>query len=72
MMNAANKRSLCFTTTHSEVNTVDTQHTKQGLYTRHVTDDRMITAEQLHGKVRDNNNLSPQQQDDLYNVLINP
>jgi len=70
MMNAANKRSLCFTTTHSETTTVDTQHTKQGLYTRHMTDDRMITAEQFRGKVRENNNLSPQQQDDLYNVLI--
>ena len=65
-MNAANERSLCFTT-HSETNAVDTQHTKQGLYTGHMTDDRMITAEQLRGKVRENN-LSPQQ-DGLYNVL---
>jgi hypothetical protein len=30
----------------------------------------MIIAEQLRGKVSDNNNLSPQQQEDLYNVLI--
>jgi len=29
-----------------------------------------ITAEQLRGKVSENNNLSPQQQEDLYNVLI--
>jgi len=35
-----------------------------------MTDDRMITAEQLRGKVSENNNLSPQQQEDLYNVLI--
>jgi len=30
----------------------------------------MITAEQLRGKVSENNNMSPQQQEDLYNVLI--
>ena len=35
-----------------------------------ITDDRMITAEQLRGKVSENNNLSPQQQEDLYKVLI--
>jgi len=64
-MNAANERPLCFTT-HSETSAVDTQHTKQGPYTGHMTD-RMITAEQLRGKVRENN-LSPQQ-DGLYNVL---
>jgi hypothetical protein len=34
-----------------------------------MTDDRVITTEQLRGKVRENNNLS-QQQDDLYNILI--
>jgi hypothetical protein len=33
-----------------------------------MTDDRMITGEQLRGKERENNNLSPQE--DLYNVLI--
>jgi hypothetical protein len=35
-----------------------------------MTDDRMITAEQLRGKVNENNNLSPQQQEDLHNVLM--
>ena len=30
----------------------------------------MITTEQLRGKVCENNNLSPQQQEDLYNVLV--
>jgi hypothetical protein len=35
-----------------------------------MTDERMITAGQLRGKVSENNNLSQQQQDDLYNVLI--
>jgi hypothetical protein len=65
---AANKRTLCFTTTSSKTDAVNTQ---QGLDTRQiVTDDRMITMEQLRGKVSENNNLSPQQQEDLYNVLI--
>ena len=35
-----------------------------------MTDDRTITAEQLRGKVSKNNNLSPQQQEDLYKTLI--
>jgi len=37
-----------------------------------MTDDRMINAEQLRGKVSENtsNNLSPQQQEDLCNLLI--
>jgi hypothetical protein len=59
-MNAANERSSCFTTTHSEIDAVDTQQRQD---TRHVTDDRMLTAEQLRGKVSENNNLSPQQQE---------
>ena len=59
---AANKRTLCFTATSSKTDAVDTQHTQLGLDTRKiVTDDRMITAEQLRGKVSENNNLSPQQ-----------
>jgi len=66
---AANRRTLCFTTTCSKTNAVDTHHKQQGLDTRQITtDDRMITAEQLRGKVSENN-LSPQQQEDLYNVL---
>jgi hypothetical protein len=35
-----------------------------------MTDDRMKTADKLRGKVSENNNLSPQQPEDLYNVLI--
>ena len=67
----ANKRTLCFTSTCSKNDAVDTQHTQQGLDTRQMmTDDRIITAEQLRGKVSENNNLLPQQQEDLYNVLI--
>ena len=71
-MNVANKRTLCFTTTSSKTDSVDTQHTQQRQDTRQImTDDRMITAEQLRDKVRENNNLSQQQQqEDLYNVLI--
>jgi len=42
---------------------LSTQHTQQGLDTRQImTDDRMITAEQLLSKVSENNNLLPQQQ----------
>ena len=68
---AANKGTLCSTTTSSKTYAVDTQHTQQRLDTGQiVTDDRTITAEQLRGKVSENNNLSPQQQEDLYNVLI--
>jgi hypothetical protein len=67
---AASKRILCFTTSWKN-DDVDTQHTPQGPDTRQIiTDDRMITAEQLRGKVRENNKLSPQQHDNLYNVLI--
>ena len=58
---AANNRALCFATTSSRTDAVDTQHTQQGLDTRQMmNDDRMITAEQLRGKVSENNNLSPQ------------
>ena len=35
-----------------------------------MTDDRIITADRLRGKVSENNNWSPQQPEDLYNVLI--
>jgi hypothetical protein len=63
---AANKRTLCFTSTCLKTDAVDTQHTQQGLDTRQIMiDDRMITAEQLPGKVSENNNLSPQQQEDF-------
>jgi len=66
---AANNRTLCFTTISSKTVAVDTQHTKQGLDTRQImTDDRMITTEQLQGKMTENNNLSLQQEGDLYDV----
>ena len=62
---AANKKTLCFTTT-SKTDAVETQQTQKGLDTRQImTDDRMITAEQLCGKISENNDLSPQQQEDL-------
>jgi hypothetical protein len=68
---AANKRTLSFTTTYSKTDVVDKQNTQQRLDTRQtMTDDRMITAEQLRGKVIEGNNLSPQQQDDLYKALM--
>ena len=54
---AANKRTLFFTSTCSKTDAVDTQHTQQGLDTRQImTDDRMITAGQLRGKVSEINN----------------
>jgi len=60
-----------FATTSSKTAAVDTEHIQQGRDTRQLaTDDRMITTEQLRGKVCENNNLSPQQQEDLYNVLV--
>ena len=69
-INVAAKKRLCFTSTCSKTDAVDTQYTQQGMDTRQMmTDDKLITAEQLRGKVSENNNLSPQQQEDLYNVL---
>ena len=35
-----------------------------------MTGDKMITADQLRGRVSENNNWSPQQQENLYNVLV--
>ena len=67
---AANKRTLCFTSTYLKTDAVDTQHTQRGLDTKQImTDGRMINAEQLRDKVSENK-LSPQQQGDLCNVLI--
>ena len=68
---AANNRTLCSTTTSSKNDAVDIEHTQQGVDTRQImTDDRMITAEQLRNKINENTskNLSPEE--DLYNVLI--
>ena len=68
---AANKRTLCFTPTYSKTDAVDKQSTQQRLVTSQImTDGRMVTADQLRGKVNENINLSPQQQEDIYNVLI--
>jgi len=68
---AANNRTLCFATTSSKTDAVDTQNTQEGVDTRQMMNgDKMITAEQLRGKVSEKNNLSTQQQEDLYNVLI--
>jgi hypothetical protein len=68
-MRAANERSLCCMATCSKTKDVRKQHT-QGLNTGHITDERMITEEQLRGKLCENNNLSSKQEKDLYNVLI--
>jgi hypothetical protein len=67
---AASKRALCFTT-YSKTNAVNTQNTRQRLDTKHiVNDDRDITVEQLRRKVGESNNLSHQQQNELYEVLM--
>jgi hypothetical protein len=64
-------RALCFTTTCSKTGADDTQSTKQRIGTRQrMTDDRMITAEQLRSTARQNDNLS-EQQEHLYTLLIN-
>jgi hypothetical protein len=67
-MKVANERSSCFTT-RSETDAVDINQSQQRHDTRHMPDDRMITAEQLRGKVSENNNLSPKEEH-LYKVLI--
>ena len=70
-LSVAANRALCFTTTCSKTGADDTQRTQQRLGTRQGgTDDRMITVDPLRSKVKENNNLSPQQQEDLYNILI--
>jgi hypothetical protein len=49
---AADERTLCFTMTSSDTDALDKQHTTRGLNTRQMTTDhRLITAEQLRGKV---------------------
>lgn len=68
---AANRRPLCSTATCHETNDVKKSNAQQGLKTGHRKDDRMVTAEQLLGKVKETNNLSPEQQGELYKVLIN-
>ena len=68
---AANNKTLCFTATYSKTDAVDTQQTRQRMETRQImTDDRMITTGRMWGKVSENKNWSPQQPEDLYNVLI--
>jgi hypothetical protein len=68
IVRADDKGSLCCTATCSITNDVCKQHA-QGLKTGHINDDRMMTQEQLCGKVRENNNLSSRQQVELYKVL---
>ena len=60
-----------FLATYSKTDAVDTQQARQILDTRQImTDDRMITADRLRGKVSENNNWPTQQPADLYNVVI--
>jgi hypothetical protein len=69
---AADQRSLCYTANYVRTKAVITPLTPPRLDTgRTMNDDRDITAEQLHRKVSESNNLSPQQQDNLYEILVN-
>jgi hypothetical protein len=66
---AASKKALCFTMTYWRANAVDIEEKQQRIGPRYlINDDRDITAEQLRGKIRESNNLSPQEQNDLYEV----
>jgi hypothetical protein len=61
---SASRGALCLTTTYSGTNVIGDHVKQKGLDTRErVTDDRMVTAEQLRGKVSENNNLSTQQRE---------
>jgi hypothetical protein len=70
MTNAVNRKTLCLTTTSSKTNAIGEHQRQHRRDTRQIkTDDRMMTAEQLRGKVGENNNLSTQQREELYIVL---
>jgi hypothetical protein len=65
---SADYARLCLNTSCFEPNNVNTSHNSEA----HLNslEDRMITADQLRAKVCENNILSPQQQNELYRVLI--
>ena len=68
---AADPRSLGYTANCVRTKAVDTPLTPPRLDTRRtISDDRDITAEQLRRKVNESKNLSPQQQDNLYEILV--
>jgi hypothetical protein len=59
---------LCLTTNYFEPNYVNTSQKPQTNVNS--LDDRMITVDQLRAKVCEKNVLTPQQQTELYGVLI--
>ena len=59
---------LCLNTSYFEPNYVKTSQKSEAKVNS--LDDRMITADQLRAKVCENNILSPQQQKELYGVLM--
>ena len=65
---SADDARLCLTTSYFELNYVNTSQKPQENV--NFLDDRMITADQLRAKVCEKNILSPQQQKELYGVLI--
>ena len=65
---SADDARLCLTTSYFELNYVNTSQKPEANVNS--LDDRMITANQLGAKVCENNILSPQQQKELYGVLI--
>jgi hypothetical protein len=65
----ASRGELGLTTTYSEANVIGDHVNQKGLNTRQeMTDNRIITAEQLRGKLSENN-LSTHQREKLYYVL---
>jgi hypothetical protein len=69
---AANRSKICCTTNYVRIEgTIARRKPYKGVGTRRPSnDDRDVTAEQLRSKTCESSNLSPQQQDSLYEVLL--
>jgi hypothetical protein len=65
---SADAARLCLTTSYFEPNYVNTS--QKTVANVNSLDDRIITADQLRAKVCENNILSPEQQKELFGVLI--
>jgi hypothetical protein len=65
---SADDARLCLTASYFRPDNVDTSQKSEA--NANSLDDRMITADQLCAKISENNILSPQQQNELYGVLI--
>jgi hypothetical protein len=65
---SADDARLCLTASYFRPDNVDTSQKSEA--NANSLDDRMIRADQLRAKVGENNILSPQQQNELYGILI--